>query len=58
MAGGAKNGVACFAVSIENGLTPVAGLRPLKELHTNTPPSGPPDQAPRSSSTPANQLFA
>lgn len=43
--GGANNGVACFTVSIENGLSPVGGLRPLKNLHTNTPPSGPPDSA-------------
>lgn len=43
--GGAKNGVACFTVSTENGLVPVGGLRPLQRLLTSTPPSGPPDSA-------------
>lgn len=41
--GGAKNGVACFTVSAEKGLSQLGGLRPLEKLQTKTPPSGPPD---------------
>ena len=41
--GGAKNGVACFKVSHNEGLAATGPLRPLPELTTTTPPSGPPD---------------
>ena len=42
--GGAKNGVACFSVS-NAGLSPLGSLRPLKNLQTKTPPTGPPNTA-------------
>ena len=41
--GGAKNGVACFSVSDQSGLSPVGSLHPLRDLHTQTPPTGFPD---------------
>lgn len=43
--GGAKNGVACFSVSGDSGLSPLGNLRPLENLQTKTPPTGPPDTA-------------
>ena len=41
--GGANNGVACFSVHPEHGLFPIGVLRPLTNLHTTTPPIGPPN---------------